>query len=398
MNSSLKSKLVMTLAVLVMIVAVVAIPLSVSITRTHAQGAITISEFPTPTSGSQPNTITSGPDGNLWFTLGNNYIGTITSSGTFTEYTVPTSNSGPTGITSGPDGNLWFVEGGANQIGRVNLSSPPPIVIVQKVSTTDGNNNIKTSFAPGDAIHYRVRVNNTNSTKVPATFTFLATGPQQIFSWSGYVVEGTAANPVTYTDVKGSWIVPTAKCSKGETSRSATWVGIGGIVGDTGTPNYYEWYEMVGSPNPNPMPINCPQPLKAGDTVYLAEVSFGGNNQFTFEINTSECDFATVQTGNASELNSAEWIVEDPPNFGCTPQCPLTHFVTGMNPFINFSSCSANGNPITANPLLGSFAITDDGTANGVLKAFPLHTTSGDTAFSVKWSHSQVFTYEHRYP
>jgi hypothetical protein len=341
-------------------------------------------------------------------------------------------------------------------------------VAVDQVWTADGNNITKTSFVPGDTIHYMVKVTNSGSSTVTATFTFLATGPEQIFSlttnapvaanteyfyspstvpvnalkgtytitvtvtyngqsstkensftiqptlqaaysqvWSGYVVEGTTASPVTYTDVKASWTIPTAKCSKGETSRSATWVGIGGIEGDTyleqigttancnnGTPNYYEWYEMVGSPNPNPVQINCVNPLKAGDTVYLAEVVYEGDNHFSFELDTSECDFGTVQIGYAGELNSAEWIVEDPPDAACTTQCPLTQFVTGNKPLINFShgyfngNPNTNGNPITANPLLRSFAITDNGQANGTLKAFPLHTTSGDTAFSVEWVQS----------
>lgn len=325
---------------------------------------------------------------------------------------------------------------------------------MQKVVTTDGNNNIKTSFAPGDAIHYRVRVNNTNSTKVTATFMFLATGPQQIFSWSGTksVASGTLAitmassvpvnalkgtytltvtvtynglsstksNSFTvkptlqadysqiwsgyvaegnsYTDVKGSWTVPTAKCSLGETSRAAIWVGIGGIGGDNyleqigtsadcniGIPHYWAWYEMFPA---DPVPINCGNGLQANDQISLAEVMNLGGGSFSLSIDTPECSFEITQTSQGAELNSAEWIVEDPPYSGCTPQCLLTHFVTGTKPLVNFSSCSANGNPITANPLLGSFTMTDDGTANGVLKAFPLHTTSGDTAFSVKWVQS----------
>src|ERR1700685_772195 len=36
------------------------------------------------------------------------------------SYTVPTTDSDPSGITSGPDGNLWFTEFGANQIGMIN--------------------------------------------------------------------------------------------------------------------------------------------------------------------------------------------------------------------------------------------------------------------------------------
>ncbi len=82
-----------------------------------------VTRYGIPTADSDPFGITTGPDGNLWFTArGANKIGKVTPTGTFTEYVVPTANSGPTGITSGPDGNLWFTELGANQIGKVTTS------------------------------------------------------------------------------------------------------------------------------------------------------------------------------------------------------------------------------------------------------------------------------------
>jgi hypothetical protein len=52
-----------------------------------------------------PYSITSGPDGNLWFTESNN-IGRITPAGVISEFPIPSGNTA-TGITSGPDGNLW---------------------------------------------------------------------------------------------------------------------------------------------------------------------------------------------------------------------------------------------------------------------------------------------------
>ena len=83
-----------------------------------------IHEFTVPAgSGSQPFHITTGPDGNLWFTeqTGNN-IGKITPTGTVTEYPVPTYNSQPGSITAGPDGNLWFTEFSGNHIGKITTS------------------------------------------------------------------------------------------------------------------------------------------------------------------------------------------------------------------------------------------------------------------------------------
>lgn len=86
--------------------------------------------------------IITGHDGNLWFTeIHANKIGRITPSGTITEFPVPTDNSFPSYITSGPDGNLWFTEWSIDKIGRI---------------TTDGeitefnipSSNTSTSLAP----------------------------------------------------------------------------------------------------------------------------------------------------------------------------------------------------------------------------------------------------------
>jgi virginiamycin B lyase len=90
-----------------------------------------ITEFPIPTGGAKPRGITAGPDGNLWFTEQcSNKIGRITPTGQITEFDIPSTggtNACPTpahtslpwGITTGPDGNLWFTERAGNKIGRI---------------------------------------------------------------------------------------------------------------------------------------------------------------------------------------------------------------------------------------------------------------------------------------
>ena len=80
----------------------------------------TFTEFPVPTPDSSPPAITTGPDGNLWFTQGlGNKIGRLTTDGEFTEFPVPTAASEPSDITPGPDGALWFTEFRGNRIGRI---------------------------------------------------------------------------------------------------------------------------------------------------------------------------------------------------------------------------------------------------------------------------------------
>lgn len=61
-------------------------------------------------SGTGPESITAGPDGNLWFTeFWSDRIGRMTTGGVLTEFPIA-GGSGARGIVAGPDGNLWFVE------------------------------------------------------------------------------------------------------------------------------------------------------------------------------------------------------------------------------------------------------------------------------------------------
>ncbi len=93
----------------------------------------TVTEFSAGiTAGASPNSITAGPDGNLWFTeeLGNR-IGRITPTGVVTEFSTGISaGAHPTGITTGSDGNLWFTEYYIIRIGRIT-----PVGVVTEFST-----------------------------------------------------------------------------------------------------------------------------------------------------------------------------------------------------------------------------------------------------------------------
>ena len=80
-----------------------------------------INEYAQP-SGSKPSQITSGPDGNLWFTdESTSKLGRLTTAGAVTEYSLP-SGSVPKGITSGSDGKLWFVDEGTDKIGKATTA------------------------------------------------------------------------------------------------------------------------------------------------------------------------------------------------------------------------------------------------------------------------------------
>ena len=79
-----------------------------------------VTYFSTPTAGSFPYEIVSGPAGDLWFTENSaDNIGVINTSGVMREFHIPTAASSPTGIVAASDGNLWFTESSTDKIGRM---------------------------------------------------------------------------------------------------------------------------------------------------------------------------------------------------------------------------------------------------------------------------------------
>jgi virginiamycin B lyase len=93
----------------------------------HSAAAQTINQFSAPAQ-SEPDSITAGPDGALWFTEdGTGQIGRITTAGATSSFPVPTAlafgtRAYGTGIAIGVDGALWFTEPGGNKIGRITTA------------------------------------------------------------------------------------------------------------------------------------------------------------------------------------------------------------------------------------------------------------------------------------
>jgi virginiamycin B lyase len=95
-----------------------------AITRVTLGGSSTVFPIsPTGAASDARDGIASGADGNLWFTeFDGNRIGRITTAGVITEFPVlPNATSQPQGMAAGPDGAMWFAEG-AGRIGRITLS------------------------------------------------------------------------------------------------------------------------------------------------------------------------------------------------------------------------------------------------------------------------------------
>lgn len=90
-----------------------------------SQGAaqtVTITEYPIPTTNTQPFFVAAGADGALWFTeFSGNAIGRATTTGAITSFSV-TRASAPAGIVSGPDGALWFTDYYSSTIARLTTA------------------------------------------------------------------------------------------------------------------------------------------------------------------------------------------------------------------------------------------------------------------------------------
>jgi virginiamycin B lyase len=89
-----------------------------------AQAPLSSTQYVLPSPRAQPQSITPGPDGALWFTEAvGGKVGRITPSGNITEYDGSVGSSAfISSITSGPDGALWFGGNLIFKIGRITTS------------------------------------------------------------------------------------------------------------------------------------------------------------------------------------------------------------------------------------------------------------------------------------
>lgn len=194
------------------------------------------------------------------------------------------------------------------------------------------------------AVTGHMAVSTTGATKVKST------------NWSGYADDNTSGTK--YSKVAGKWTEPTGKCGSA-TSLAAFWVGIDGYSTNSveqdgtiiecvsGTPSYFDWWEMY--------PTNAVQvvnSVKPGDKIAASVVRSGTSYTLKVTDSTHTGDsFSTKQTCSASSCTdgSAEWIAEAPCCSSGTTPYPLTNFGTWS---------------------LKSGTVTGSGTA-GKIKSFP---------------------------
>jgi hypothetical protein len=178
------------------------------------------------------------------------------------------------------------------------------------------------------------------------------------YNWGGYAVTGT-----DFTDVKGSWVVPSTNCAASPNAWLAQWVGIdganSGTVEQTGiavwcdetTPVYYAWVEFF----PNPTQVIERITVTPGDTFY-AEVSYSNSTQdFTVLIKdeTTGDYYTESQAVPGAARSSAEWIAEAP------------SFPTGILNLADYGTAYFGANYTAQSPNEAT-----DSTTTGVIKSF----------------------------
>lgn len=220
-------------------------------------------------------------------------------------------------------------------------------------------------------------------------------GTSSSTNWSGYAVTGSS-----FTSAKGSWIVPTAKCSgvKGD-QYAAFWVGIDGFssatVEQTGTdsdcvgttPSYYAWYEFY----PAASHLISTLTIHPGDHM-TASVTYSGG-VFTAKItdHTTGKSFTKTATVSSAKRTSAEWIAEAPCCTGSGGILPLSDFgtilfgedstgITGTNYAKDSSTSGPIGNFASINEInkVGSSTSPQTSTCGSL--------SSDGTSFSCTWA------------
>jgi hypothetical protein len=187
-------------------------------------------------------------------------------------------------------------------------------------------------------------------------------------NWSGYVVTGpastatTASGSTSFTDVTGTWTVPTAACETTSSSAAAIWVGLGGYTlgsqqleqagtdsdcSSSGTASYYAWYELVPQPS-----VTVNLKIRPGDVITSSVLIKGTDVLVQVKNRTRKTVFTKHIQMAGPDLSSAEWVAEAPSecsSFGFCRVVTLTNFGS-----VTFSRVAALGNgqggTIMANP------------------------------------------------
>jgi Peptidase A4 family len=209
-------------------------------------------------------------------------------------------------------------------------------------------------------------------------------GTSSSTNWSGYAAYGS-----TFTDVKGSWVQPTADCSglKGQKLTIASfWVGLDGYTSNTveqtgtdvdcvgTTALYYSWYEFYPA---SPVFGGADQTPQPGDRMD-AEVSVA-NGTVTTTLHDVDQGWTLTATTPAAKLafSSAEWIAEKP-----------AHLLTSFGS-VDFTSAAASTTSVNDGKIDNggwsndAITLVDHNGPNGTALATPTGLTRGGSSFTI---------------
>ena len=206
-------------------------------------------------------------------------------------------------------------------------------------------------------------------------------------NWAGYVV---SARDASFSDVKGTWVEPTATCT-GASAASAFWIGLGGAaqssagleqIGSSadcqfGRPSYYAWYEILPA-----AAVIVPVRLAPGDTITAEVVASDTTFTFTLADVTTGASFTKIATVANPAVDTAEWIAEAPSL--CNRRCqilPLANFGS-----VGFSAASATANTHTGTISDSLWTSDTVRLANRtVVQALPSTLSDDGASFTVAW-------------
>jgi hypothetical protein len=182
-------------------------------------------------------------------------------------------------------------------------------------------------------------------TLVPA----VAQASEQVSSnWAGYAAVARSAR-AKFSSVSGTWVVPTAKCSAGREAYSAVWVGLGGYhenakgleqlgteqdCNRNGLASYAAWFEILPASS-HAIKLH----VHPGDSVSASTTVTGRSVTFHIRDLTTGARYATTRQAPATDVSSAEWIVEAPSACSKSGRCtglPLANVGT-----VEFASATA---------------------------------------------------------
>jgi hypothetical protein len=282
---------------------------------------ITLYLIPTP--NADPNSITAGPNGDLWFTE-TSAIGQITTGGVFSEFPLP-SGYAAYWIAPGPDGAMWITEGFQTVIGRVTISGA-----FSRYDVTDrgtGSTPGPIIAGPGGALWYTT---GTSLGEVVFVTANLSVSPSSGFYGAMLTFSGSGFAPGETVDIYaagfGSPVLASAIAdSSGAIAASGPatvavygpryYLASGQSSGNVGAANFSMEASLVLSPSSGPpgtvvtvtgfgFDLGTVDFFWDGSIDPMGSVnvtrygSFGGSNAFTFAVPANQLPGSVMLTAN----------------------------------------------------------------------------------------------------